>query len=146
MTDESVATLVMSGATCGHCDERPAACLGNYGEESGDCYACDECCQHGNEDGWCISLEDIPGWTSTLDLNLTKVVEERDALAASLATATDELARLGAQLLAIRGAVWESWAELGSLDLRIDDVIDAEDVRLYERHVDAIRRATEVAP
>jgi len=38
---------------CDHCGERPAACFGAYeGVEEGS-FACDVCCGHGNEDGWC---------------------------------------------------------------------------------------------
>lgn len=33
----------------------PAACLGNYADDrgEGDTFACDDCCGHGNEDGYC---------------------------------------------------------------------------------------------
>lgn len=73
-----------SAPICGHCGKEPGACLGSYGDDRDVCFACETCCQHGNEDGWCIPLEDIPGWVETLDLNLTKVVEERDALKADV--------------------------------------------------------------
>lgn len=43
----------------------------------------------------------------------------------------------------VRDAIWESWGELGSLDLQVGDVIDEEDVRLYQAHVKAIGRAVD---
>lgn len=36
-------------ATCG----QPATCFGAYEEATTPTFACDECCGHGNEDGWC---------------------------------------------------------------------------------------------
>jgi hypothetical protein len=36
----------------------PAACYGAYEGMPPD-FACNECCGHGNEDGWCVSVEDI---------------------------------------------------------------------------------------
>jgi hypothetical protein len=38
---------------CAHCG-KPAACVGCYESPTNPVQrACDECCQHGNEDGWC---------------------------------------------------------------------------------------------
>lgn len=34
----------------------PAACWGRYEDAETDSYACDECCQHGCEDGHCEQL------------------------------------------------------------------------------------------
>ncbi len=45
---------------------------------------------------------------------------------------------------AIRTAVWESWGELGALDLRVGDTIDEDDVRLYNAHLAALRKALEL--
>jgi hypothetical protein len=42
-----------------------------------------------------------------------------------------------------RTAVFTSYSELGALDLRDGDVVDAEDVRLYEAHLAAIRTAVD---
>lgn len=39
---------------CDHCGER-AVCHGTYEGHTG--YACDECCHHGCEDGWCDRIE-----------------------------------------------------------------------------------------
>ncbi len=50
-------------ATCGE----PAACLGRYEDEANPWeYACNKCCGHGNEDGECHMLEDVPEWIDGL--------------------------------------------------------------------------------
>jgi hypothetical protein len=54
-------TAWASGKTpkCRTC-ERPAVCVG-YGEEWENLdFACDECCGHGNEDGWCTPIVTAP--------------------------------------------------------------------------------------
>lgn len=45
------------------------------------------------------------------------------------------------EIIRIRGDAYESWGELGALDLREGDVIDADDVKLYRAHVEALGRA-----
>jgi hypothetical protein len=42
-------------ALCHICGE-PAVCYGAY-EVSDPDFACDDCCGHGNEDGWCLDLD-----------------------------------------------------------------------------------------
>lgn len=42
---------------CSFCDA-PAVCVGRYENATQDEYGCDECCGHGNEDGYCTPLED----------------------------------------------------------------------------------------
>jgi hypothetical protein len=51
--------LLASHPKCAVCG-KPASCMGAY--ESDDCwdYSCDECCGHGNEDGSCFPLSEIP--------------------------------------------------------------------------------------
>lgn len=39
---------------CANCG-KPATCYGAY-EDCPAGFACDECCGHGNEDGWCVPL------------------------------------------------------------------------------------------
>lgn len=39
--------------TCAHCRKNPATCIGRYEGHGGYHPACDECCGHGNEDGFC---------------------------------------------------------------------------------------------
>ena len=41
-------------ANCDHCG-KPATCYGSY-ENLPSSYACDDCCGHGCEDGYCESL------------------------------------------------------------------------------------------
>jgi hypothetical protein len=56
---------------CAHCEDRPVACFGHYedGESRvGPLAACDRCCGHGNEDGWCVPIVDLPGWAASVDL------------------------------------------------------------------------------
>lgn len=67
--------------TCDHCGKEPAACFGHYeGGEGDPCVACDTCCGHGNEDGWCVRLEDLPGWAATVNRSANALRDERDAL------------------------------------------------------------------
>jgi hypothetical protein len=41
---------------CVHCEE-PATCVGEYETcENDPSPACDQCCGHGGEDGWCIPV------------------------------------------------------------------------------------------
>jgi hypothetical protein len=40
-------------STCAHCDERMPVCIGRYEDSGPPELACNECCGHGNEDGWC---------------------------------------------------------------------------------------------
>lgn len=46
-------------AVCYHCGDRPAACYGAYEGSQVPATACDICCGHGNEDGWCIQIADM---------------------------------------------------------------------------------------
>lgn len=39
---------------CYHCVSRPATCIGTYEGAEIPAPACDECCGHACEDGWCI--------------------------------------------------------------------------------------------
>lgn len=45
-------------AVCGGCGA-PASCFGEYEtfDGTGAGYACDECCGHSSEDGWCVPVE-----------------------------------------------------------------------------------------
>lgn len=43
---------------CEHCHERDAVCFGVYEDPEAPVErACDVCCAHGNEDGWCESID-----------------------------------------------------------------------------------------
>jgi hypothetical protein len=39
--------------TCAQCERRDPVCFGRYEDEGPPAPACDRCCGHGNEDGWC---------------------------------------------------------------------------------------------
>lgn len=45
---------------CQHCGEQRATCFGSYEGHEPDGYACDACCGHGNEDGWCNPAVSAP--------------------------------------------------------------------------------------
>lgn len=73
---------------CAVCS-KVAACAGRYeDDENPIAFACHDCCGHGNEDGWCIRLEDIDGWMETVDRSASKLREERDEAVRLLAKAT----------------------------------------------------------
>lgn len=42
---------------CEHCEKWPAVCVGSYEGATESMRACDECCAHGCEDGYCEPLE-----------------------------------------------------------------------------------------
>lgn len=45
-----------------------AVCFGAYEDPIQICGACDECCGHGNEDGWCVPLDadaDLPAMAAS---------------------------------------------------------------------------------
>ena len=68
---------------CAQCTQRPAVCFGAYegGEpNAGPAPACDACCGHGNEDGWCLPIADLPGWAATVEHNAELLAGECDAL------------------------------------------------------------------
>lgn len=46
----------MTRPRCAICG-KPATCLGRYEDPGEPEYACDDCCGHGNEDGWCNSIK-----------------------------------------------------------------------------------------
>jgi hypothetical protein len=54
---ENVRILPMKNrcAICG----KPATCHGKYEEDTEESFACDDCCGHGNEDGYCDPVESI---------------------------------------------------------------------------------------
>lgn len=83
---------------CRHCETR-ATCVGEYERTDHDIgFACDECCGHGNEDGWCIPICDADGWMSTVSRAAATLRDELDkaeartaeAIAAWLATRAAE--------------------------------------------------------
>lgn len=53
------AALRASHPECANCGN-PAACLGSYETNDAWAYACGDCCAHGNEDGCCFPLAEVP--------------------------------------------------------------------------------------
>ena len=43
---------------CEICGKKPATCFGSY-EGQPESFACDDCCGHGNEDGFCVPVLDL---------------------------------------------------------------------------------------
>lgn len=56
--DKPITMLKAMAEGTEHCDMcgKPATCLGAYESEENLGFACDECCGHGNEDGWCVQV------------------------------------------------------------------------------------------
>lgn len=85
-TADMLEALIGRVPTCAHCEHELASCFGCYeGGENGPVPACSTCCGHGNEDGWCIPIADLPGWAATISLNTDAVAEERDKLGETIA-------------------------------------------------------------
>lgn len=106
---------------------KPAACLGNYDQSCGgeagtsaeDDYACSDCCSHGNEDGHCWPLEDIPGVMQTLDINLTETVAENKKLEARVAELETTVAELRENIESKTDAIRRNNDVIDKLEARI---------------------------
>lgn len=57
MIVRTVTSAELLAAKCDHCGAQ-ATCWGQY-EGRPPCFACDQCCGHGCEDGRCWGVEDI---------------------------------------------------------------------------------------
>ncbi len=55
---EAITGFVEAGIRCFHCRKRLATCVGAYEGTKEQLSACDECCGHGNEDGWCVPISE----------------------------------------------------------------------------------------
>lgn len=81
--------MEMLRCVCG----RPATCFGSYESSDNFGYGCDECCGHGNEDGWCLGPDE---WED---------IGEQRAFEAGRACRRGEIERVrGLVRAAIRGA------------------------------------------
>jgi hypothetical protein len=56
--DRAQVDAVVRLCDCGN----PASCYGEYDSHKG--FACDTCCGHGNEDGWCLTLDEYDAGVS----------------------------------------------------------------------------------
>ena len=117
--------LLPACADCG----KPAACYGTYEGRSG--FACDECCGHGCEDGYCFALPD--GYARLLEAETSEAAkkcdernicsaariayEQRDATIARAERAEEEGSRLHS---VYRAASVDAFAAVRRL-LRLDD-------------------------
>lgn len=52
--------------TCDHCGTRRATCFGRYEDPGQPELACDACCGHGGEDGWCRPVRELWAWVLQL--------------------------------------------------------------------------------
>lgn len=66
--------------TCSECDSSPAVCFGQYEGDGVPQPSCHSCCGHGNEDGWCIPLSDLPETAAAVDANNTRLATELNEL------------------------------------------------------------------
>jgi len=73
---------------------RPAACLGSYEGHTAWGYSCNVCCGHGNEDGVCFPLADIPDRYLALVKRLVDSEEEHSETAERAEAAESRLAEL----------------------------------------------------
>ncbi len=81
--DKPIAMLKAVAGGAGRCDMcgRTATCLGAYESEENLGFACDECCGHGNEDGWCVRLKlkaDLTECDQSFDLRWEADMRARD--------------------------------------------------------------------
>lgn len=61
-----LAALIPKCDICG----KPASCLGQYDTMPAPAFACDDCCGHGSEDGWCNPLAEIPDHIQRLQVGI----------------------------------------------------------------------------
>jgi hypothetical protein len=93
----------------GGCDY-PAACLGTA-EGNPASYACDICCGHGEEDGWCVPLADVPERYADLQEENEKLQVHLEGAVSETKGAEEENARLRQDLVE-QAALWHG-RELG---------------------------------
>lgn len=65
---------------CARCGKNPAACIGQYEGHGGYEPACNECCAHGNEDGFCTSVADVSGLLKQMNGDLSDALSESTEL------------------------------------------------------------------
>jgi hypothetical protein len=65
--------------SCAHCQERPAVCIGSYERQESIEAACDICCGHGNEDGWCLQTEQLADREKLVE-EVIRLSKARDAV------------------------------------------------------------------
>ncbi len=74
---------------CDHCGERPSVCVGRYEGHGAVRPACDQCCGHGNEDGWCVALADHKVVVDVLERSRQHEEAANETVARALAELAD---------------------------------------------------------
>lgn len=140
--EAEVARLRVWHPKCSHCGKL-AACLGSYESNDAWGYACSECCGHGNEDGCCFPLADIPARYQRL---VTRLAALEDGSSTPLAAVTKVvsdwrraaptskhamLAKLERALSgpALKGRASDMLRELAEDDMETEDACSARVVR-----------------
>ena len=69
--------------SCPHCGD-PATCFGEYEtcDGTGFGFGCDTCCGHGNEDGWCRPIAELPDYLRDTAISVSTLSESVDDLRA----------------------------------------------------------------
>lgn len=79
------------------CCGAAAACVGVYEDPAGaPAPACDGCCGHGNEDGWCVSLDSADGRELVAQLGPVATVADLRPVVAAFAMAMERRLRANA--------------------------------------------------
>lgn len=67
---------------CDSCERKPASCFGVYEVEpdAAPSFCCDDCCGHGNEDGWCKPIAEYDTFLAEAFAELSKLRGQNDTL------------------------------------------------------------------
>lgn len=86
--EAKLACHIEASPRCASCGVNTATCFGAYEDpEAQPGFACDDCCGHGNEDGWCVPIAEIPAkWAQVAALS-EKYEQELSAKLHALAEA-----------------------------------------------------------
>jgi len=141
LADDDAGELVLHSDALAHADERaarelpcaicgkPATCLGAYEDERRLGLACDGCCGHGCEDGWCKSLRDmsIGDVLTHIGAQVHGLAQERDEAEERAAQARREaleiIRRVAAQVRADSDSGSLTQGALARLELRLVEAL-----------------------
>ena len=74
----------MAEIVCQLCGDRDATCLGRAEGHEAYLYGCDYCCGHGDEDGHCELLADLPAFVTELSSEVAECSDTYGTLRTSL--------------------------------------------------------------
>ena len=114
---------------------RPVTCIGEYEPGSGVRGACDTCCGHGNEDGWCRPIPDVL-YECISDLRARLATAERELAEARSRSA--DLTALGTELAE---ATTRLGAQLRKVEEERDEYKKCIDLLLYTDAKDEVKNA-----